>query len=80
MVITTKAPMLNVELSNIYHFNGQLARRNGFHGMGTDNKGNRLAWGTASCQERQPDLLLQINITHAQKRVRHAQQAHTCET
>lgn len=36
----------DVELSNIYHFKGKLARCNGFHGMGTDNKGNRLAWGT----------------------------------
>jgi hypothetical protein len=39
-------PMPNVELSNIYHFKGKLARSNGFHGMGTDNQGNRLAWGT----------------------------------
>jgi len=39
-------PMPNVELSNIYHFKGKLARCNGFHGMGTDNQGNRLAWGT----------------------------------
>ncbi|MGA9353853.1 MAG: hypothetical protein WBV46_09205 [Terriglobales bacterium] len=38
--------MPNVELSSIYHFKGQLARCSGFHGMGTDNKGNRLAWGT----------------------------------
>src|SRR5258708_24162987 len=36
----------NVELSNIYHFKRKLARCSGFHGMGTDNKGNRLAWGT----------------------------------
>ncbi|MGB9233363.1 MAG: hypothetical protein WCC04_03055 [Terriglobales bacterium] len=36
----------NAELSNIYHFKGKLARCNGFHGMGTDNKGSRLAWGT----------------------------------
>lgn len=36
----------NVELSSIYHFKGRLARCAGFHGMGTDNKGNRLAWGT----------------------------------
>jgi hypothetical protein len=36
----------NVELSNIYHFKGKLARCSGFHGMGTDHKGNRLAWGT----------------------------------
>src|ERR1700720_4415700 len=41
-----QSPMPNVELSNIYHFKGKLARGNGFHGMGTDNKGNRLAWGT----------------------------------
>ena len=41
-----QSPMPNVELSNIYHFNGKLARCNGFHGIGTDNKGTRLAWGT----------------------------------
>ncbi len=40
-----QSPIANVELSNIYHFKGKLARCNGFHGMGTDNKGNRLAWG-----------------------------------
>ena len=40
-----QSPMPNVELSNIYHFKGKLARCSGFHGMGTDNKGNRLAWG-----------------------------------
>ncbi len=38
--------MPNVELSSIYHFKGKLARCSGFRGMGTDNKGNRLAWGT----------------------------------
>jgi len=43
-----QSPMPNVELSNIYHFKGKLARCNGFHGMGTDNKGNRMAWGTAT--------------------------------
>lgn len=36
----------NLELSHIYHFKGKLARCNGFTGMGTDNKGNRLAFGT----------------------------------
>jgi hypothetical protein len=41
-----QAAMPNVELSSIYHFRGKLARCNGFHGMGTDNRGNRLAWGT----------------------------------
>ena len=38
-------PKDNVELSNIYHFNGKLARCAGFHGMGSDNQGNRLSWG-----------------------------------
>jgi hypothetical protein len=38
-------PKDNVELSNIFHFNGKLARCAGFTGMGTDNQGNRLAWG-----------------------------------
>jgi hypothetical protein len=41
-----QSPMPNVELSNIFHFKGKLARCNGFHGMGSDNKGARLAWGT----------------------------------
>ena len=40
-----QSPAPNVELSNIFHFKGKLARCNGFHGMGTDNKGNRFAWG-----------------------------------
>jgi hypothetical protein len=43
-----QSPGPNVELSNIYHFKGKLARGNGFHGTGTDNKGNRLPWGTAT--------------------------------
>jgi hypothetical protein len=38
----------NVELSHIYHFTGRLARCSGFHGMGTDNTGKRLSWGTAT--------------------------------
>src|ERR1700686_732526 len=41
-----QSPMLAVELSNIYHFKGKLARCNGCHGMGTDSKANRPAWGT----------------------------------
>lgn len=41
-----QAPGPDVELSNIYHFKGKLARCNGFHGMGTDNKGSRRPWGT----------------------------------
>jgi len=41
-----QAAVPNVELSSIYHFSGKLARCNGFHGMGTDNKGNRISWGT----------------------------------
>ena len=41
-----QSAMPSAELSHISHFKGKLARCNGFHGMGTDNKGNRLAWGT----------------------------------
>jgi len=34
--------------SNIYHFKGRVARANNFTGMGTDNKGNRISFGTPS--------------------------------
>src|ERR1700685_2190488 len=43
-----QAAMPNVELSSIYHFKGKLARCNGFHGMGTDNKGHRLGSGSTT--------------------------------
>ena len=39
-------PKPNVELSNIFHFQGKLGRCAGFTGMGTDNLGNRFAFGT----------------------------------
>ena len=32
--------------SNIFHFKGRVARANGFTGMGTDNKGRRIPFGT----------------------------------
>jgi len=35
-----------LEPSHIYHFKGQVARCAGFVGMGTDNRGNRIAFGT----------------------------------
>ncbi|HMC31560.1 MAG TPA: hypothetical protein VKL99_12060 [Candidatus Angelobacter sp.] len=41
-----QSPKENVELSNIFHFKGKIARCAGFTGMGTDNQGNRLAFGT----------------------------------
>lgn len=41
-----QAPKADVEMSNIYHFKGRVARCAGFTGMGTDNQGNRLAFGT----------------------------------
>jgi len=41
-------PKANVELNHIFHFKGKLARCAGFRGMGTDNQGNRLAWGTGT--------------------------------
>jgi len=36
----------NLEPSHIYHFKGRIARCAGFVGMGTDNKGNRIPFGT----------------------------------
>jgi hypothetical protein len=36
----------NLEPSHIYHFKGRVARCAGFVGMGTDNKGNRIPFGT----------------------------------
>ncbi|HTU35248.1 MAG TPA: hypothetical protein VMF66_15705 [Candidatus Acidoferrum sp.] len=39
---------LNNEPSHIYHFKGQVVRCNNFTGMGTDNRGNRIAFGAPS--------------------------------
>jgi hypothetical protein len=36
----------NLEPSHIYHFKGQVARCSTFTGIGTDNKGNRIAFGS----------------------------------
>lgn len=36
----------DLEPSHIYHFKGFVARCNTFTGMGTDNKGNRLPFGS----------------------------------
>jgi hypothetical protein len=36
----------NLEPGHIYHFKGRVARSSTFTGMGTDNKGNRLAFGS----------------------------------
>ncbi len=36
----------NLEPSHIYHFKGRVARCSTFAGMGTDNKGNRVAFGS----------------------------------
>jgi hypothetical protein len=36
----------NLEPSHIYHFKGRVARCRTFTGMGTDNKGNRIAFGS----------------------------------
>jgi hypothetical protein len=36
----------NSEPSHIYHFKGRVARCSTFTGMGTDNKGNRIAFGS----------------------------------
>lgn len=36
----------NLEPSHIYHFKGQVARSSTFTGTGTDNKGNRIVFGS----------------------------------
>ncbi len=36
----------NLEPSHIYHFKGRVARSSTFAGMGTDNQGNRIAFGS----------------------------------
>jgi hypothetical protein len=67
-----QSPMPDVELSNIYHFKGKLARCNGFHGMGTDNKGHRLAWGTPTT-----DYSYMAGEYWAARQAHHAIFAHT---
>ena len=41
-----QAPGPGQEPSNIFHFKGRIARANGFTGMGTDNRGRRIPFGT----------------------------------
>jgi len=41
-----QAPGADQEPSNIFHFKGRVARANGFTGMGTDNRGRRIPFGT----------------------------------
>jgi len=65
-------PMPNVELSSVFHFKGKLARCNGFHGMGTDNKGNRLAWGTPTT-----DYSYMVGEYWAGRQARRSNFAHT---
>jgi hypothetical protein len=36
----------NLEPSHMYHFKGRVARSSTFNGMGTDNQGNRIAFGS----------------------------------
>jgi hypothetical protein len=36
----------NLEPSHIYHFKGRVARCSTFTGIGTDNRGNRIAFGS----------------------------------
>ena len=43
-----QAPGPGMEPSSIFHFRGKVARSNDFTGMGTDNQGRRIAFGTKS--------------------------------
>jgi hypothetical protein len=67
-----QAGMPNVELNSIYHFKGQLGRCNSFQGMGTDNAGNRLAWGTPTT-----DFTYMAGEYWAQRQAHQALFAHT---
>lgn len=41
-----QSPAPEQEPSNIFHFKGRVARCNDFTGMGTDNQGNRIGFGS----------------------------------
>jgi hypothetical protein len=41
-----QAPGPGQEPSSIFHFKGRIARANGFTGMGTDDRGRRIPFGT----------------------------------
>lgn len=41
-------PKVGVEPASIFHFKGLVARCNDWTGMGTDNHGNRIAFGSPS--------------------------------
>lgn len=43
-----QSPGPDLDPASIYDFKGRVARCNNFTGMGTDNKGNRIAFGTPS--------------------------------
>lgn len=43
-----QSPGPRLDPSNIFHFSGRVARANNFTGVGTDNAGRRLAFGTPS--------------------------------
>ena len=43
-----QAPGVGMEPSSIFHFRGKVARSNDFTGMGTDNRGRRIAFGSKS--------------------------------
>lgn len=43
-----QSPGPGMEPSNIFHFRGRVARSNDFTGMGTDNRGRRIAFGAKS--------------------------------
>jgi hypothetical protein len=43
-----QSPGPDQEPSSIFHFQGKVARANNFQGMGTDNRGRRIAFGAPS--------------------------------
>jgi hypothetical protein len=43
-----QSPGSGQEPASIFHFRGRVARANGYRGMGTDNHGRRIPFGTAT--------------------------------
>lgn len=67
-----QAPGPGQEASSIFHFKGSIARANGFTGMGTDNRGRRIPFGTKTT-----DYSFMQGLYWAARQERHGAFTHT---
>lgn len=67
-----QAPGPGQEPSSIFHFKGRVARVNGFTGMGTDNHGRRIPFGTKTT-----DYSFMQGVYWAARKERHGAFTHT---